>query len=121
MTISASATPGHQQVRNAGGESNLPIPSMGSSPAPFPPTRRQLELLRFIEGYLETRGYAPDFANMKHGMGIASNSSIHRLLTGLEERGWIKRRPLFARAIEVLHPPAIPYDHNGRPLYFVRL
>ena len=68
-------------------------------------TRKQQELLLFINGRLEQGGVSPSFDEMKDALGLKSKSGIHRLITGLEERGFIRRLPHRARALEVLRLP----------------
>lgn len=68
-------------------------------------TRKQHELLTFINGYLAEKGVSPSFDEMKEALGLKSKSGIHRLITGLEERGFIRRLPHRARALEVLKLP----------------
>ena len=68
-------------------------------------TAKQLELLRFIAERLERDGVPPSFDEMKGALGLASKSGIHRLITALEERGYIRRLPNRARAVEVLKMP----------------
>jgi repressor LexA len=65
-------------------------------------TQKQNELLQFINTKLQERGVSPSFDEMKEALGLKSKSGIHRLITGLEERGFIKRLPHRARALEVL-------------------
>ncbi len=68
-------------------------------------TRKQYELLVFIEKRLSEDGVSPSFDEMKEALGLRSKSGIHRLITGLEERGFIRRLPHRARALEVLKLP----------------
>ena len=68
-------------------------------------TRKQFELLRFIEKKLKETGVSPSFDEMKDALNLRSKSGIHRLITGLEERGFIRRLPHRARALEVLKLP----------------
>jgi len=68
-------------------------------------TRKQHELLLFINKKLEDAGVSPSFDEMKDALGLKSKSGIHRLITGLEERGFIRRLPHRARAVEVLRLP----------------
>lgn len=68
-------------------------------------TRKQLELLKFIHDRLERDGVPPSFDEMKDALGLRSKSGIHRLITALEERGFIRRLPHRARALEVLRVP----------------
>lgn len=65
-------------------------------------TRAQFDLLTFIRGYAEDKGYPPSFDEMCEAMGLASKSGVHRLLVALEERGAIRRLPHRARAIEIV-------------------
>jgi repressor LexA len=68
-------------------------------------TRKQLELLRFIHERLKESGVPPSFDEMKDALDLRSKSGIHRLITALEERGFIRRLPNRARAIEVIKLP----------------
>jgi len=68
-------------------------------------TRKQLELLRFIHERLTETGVPPSFDEMKDALDLRSKSGIHRLITALEERGFIRRLPNRARAIEVIKQP----------------
>ncbi|HET6222056.1 MAG TPA: transcriptional repressor LexA [Dongiaceae bacterium] len=68
-------------------------------------TRKQNELLLFINRHLTERGVSPSFDEMKAALGLKSKSGIHRLITGLEERGFIRRLAHKARALEVLRLP----------------
>ena len=68
-------------------------------------TRKQYELLIFIDKSLKKSGVSPSFDEMKDALGLASKSGIHRLILGLEERGFIRRIPHRARALEVLRVP----------------
>jgi repressor LexA len=68
-------------------------------------TRKQYELLRFIHERLKESGIPPSFDEMKEALDLRSKSGIHRLITALEERGFIRRLPNRARAIEVIKLP----------------
>jgi repressor LexA len=68
-------------------------------------TRKQLELLRFIHERLKEAGVPPSFDEMKDALDLRSKSGIHRLISALEERGFIRRLPNRARAIEVIRLP----------------
>src|SRR6187455_3799358 len=68
-------------------------------------TRKQYELLRFINERLKEAGVPPSFDEMKDALDLRSKSGIHRLITALEERGFIRRLPNRARAIEVIKLP----------------
>jgi len=68
-------------------------------------TRKQHELLLYIEGHLARTGYSPSFEEMKAALNLKSKSGIHRLITALEERGFLRRRAHRARALEVIRLP----------------
>ncbi len=68
-------------------------------------TRKQHQLLMFISRRLEQTGISPSFDEMKDALALKSKSGIHRLITALEERGFIRRLPHRARALEVLKLP----------------
>jgi repressor LexA len=68
-------------------------------------TRKQHELLLFIHRHLSQSGVSPSFDEMKDALNLKSKSGIHRLITGLEERGFIRRLAHRARALEVLRLP----------------
>jgi repressor LexA len=68
-------------------------------------TKKQHELLLFIHERLKEAGIPPSFDEMKEALDLASKSGIHRLITALEERGFIRRLPNRARALEVLRLP----------------
>jgi repressor LexA len=68
-------------------------------------TRKQLELLEFIDARMRRDGVPPSFDEMKEALALRSKSGIHRLITALEERGFIRRLPHRARAIEVIRLP----------------
>ncbi|GGH16871.1 LexA repressor [Alsobacter metallidurans] len=68
-------------------------------------TRKQHELLRFIHDRLREDGVPPSFDEMKEALELRSKSGIHRLIMALEERGFIRRLPNRARALEVLRMP----------------
>jgi repressor LexA len=68
-------------------------------------TRKQYELLSFINKRLDGTGVSPSFDEMKDALNLKSKSGIHRLITGLEERGFIRRLPHRARALEVVKLP----------------
>ncbi|MDJ1156785.1 transcriptional repressor LexA [Chelatococcus sp. SYSU_G07232] len=68
-------------------------------------TRKQGELLRFIHERLRETGVPPSFDEMKEALDLKSKSGIHRLIVALEERGFIRRLPNRARALEVIRLP----------------
>jgi len=80
-------------------------------------TRKQHELLMYINQRLAATGVAPSFDEMKDALNLRSKSGIHRLISGLEERGFIRRLPHRARALEVVKLPtdsAAPTTERGR-------
>jgi len=77
-------------------------------------TRKQFELLRFINERLKDSGVPPSFDEMKDALDLRSKSGIHRLITALEERGFIRRLPNRARAIEVIKLPETAASGNAR-------
>jgi repressor LexA len=68
-------------------------------------TRKQHELLTFIDKHLKETGVSPSFEEMKDGLNLRSKSGIHRLITALEERGFLRRHHHRARALEVMRLP----------------
>jgi repressor LexA len=78
-------------------------------------TRKQFELLRFIHERLTETGVPPSFDEMKDALDLRSKSGIHRLITALEERGFIRRLANRARAIEVIKlPDSVGHGLSGR-------
>jgi len=76
-------------------------------------TRKQHELLTFIDKHLRETGFSPSFEEMKEALQLKSKSGIHRLISALEERGFLSRRHHRARALEVTRPPE---EAGRRPL-----
>ncbi len=68
-------------------------------------TAKQHELIRFISNRLEDTGISPSFEEMKEALNLKSKSGVHRLISALEERGFLRRLPNRARALEVLKNP----------------
>ena len=68
-------------------------------------TAKQHELIRFIQQRLEETGISPSFEEMKEALDLKSKSGVHRLISALEERGFIRRLPNRARALEVVKLP----------------
>jgi len=68
-------------------------------------TAKQHELVRFIQQRLEETGISPSFEEMKEALDLKSKSGVHRLISALEERGFIRRLPNRARALEVIKMP----------------
>lgn len=77
-------------------------------------TRKQLELLELIDARLQRDGVPPSFDEMKDALNLRSKSGIHRLITALEERGFIRRLAHRARAIEVVRMPEA-LENRPRP------
>jgi repressor LexA len=78
-------------------------------------TRKQNELLLFINQRIKDGGVSPSFDEMKEALGLKSKSGIHRLITGLEERGFIRRLAHRARALEVLQTQCHQRAVQARP------
>jgi repressor LexA len=68
-------------------------------------TKKQLDLLEFINKRMQRDGVPPSFDEMKEALDLRSKSGIHRLITALEERGFIRRLAHRARAIEIVKLP----------------
>src|SRR5918999_1801351 len=75
-------------------------------------TRKQYDLLHFIHQRLQKDGVPPSFDEMKEALDLRSKSGIHRLITALVERGFIRRLPHRERAIEIVRLPE-SLDANG--------
>ena len=69
-------------------------------------TKRQLDLLKYIDKRVKQDGYSPSFEEMKEAMSLKSKSGIHRLIKALEERGFLRRLENRARALEVIKVPS---------------
>ena len=80
-------------------------------------TRKQIELLDFINKRMQRDGVPPSFDEMKDALDLRSKSGIHRLITALEERGFIRRLPHRARALEIIKLP----DAMERPGFAPRV
>lgn len=80
-------------------------------------TAKQHELIQFIQQRLEETGISPSFEEMKEALDLKSKSGVHRLISALEERGFIRRLPNRARALEVIKMPgdSTPVGRN-RPV-----
>ncbi len=78
-------------------------------------TKKQHELLIFINDRLSQDGVPPSFDEMRDALGLKSKSGIHRLITGLEERGFIRRMPHRARALEVVKIPKLTSKAGFQP------
>ncbi len=77
-------------------------------------TKKQHELIRFIHQRLEDTGVSPSFEEMKEALDLKSKSGVHRLISALEERGFIRRLPNRARALEVLKQPVDALPASAR-------
>jgi len=78
-------------------------------------TKRQYDLLMLINENLKSSGIPPSFDEMKEAIGLKSKSGVHRLISSLEERGFIRRLPHKARAIEVIRIPNNIKDTQDYP------
>lgn len=78
-------------------------------------TRKQHELLLFIDRHLKQTGFSPSFDEMKDALNLRSKSGIHRLISALEERDFLRRRHHRARALEVLRLPETMPAATGKP------
>ncbi|WP_369025175.1 transcriptional repressor LexA [Qipengyuania sp. RANM35] len=78
-------------------------------------TAKQHELIRFIQQKLEETGISPSFEEMKEALDLKSKSGVHRLISALEERGFIRRLPNRARALEVVKLPEDAVTSASRP------
>ena len=80
-------------------------------------TKKQYELLLYIDQHLKQTGFSPSFEEMKDALKLKSKSGIHRLISALEERGFLGRRRHRARALEVLRLPEnlAPHGHDKQP------
>ena len=79
-------------------------------------TKKQIQLLEFIQTRLARDGVPPSFDEMKLALDLRSKSGIHRLVTALEERGFIRRLPHRARALEIIRlPDALIRDEGAAP------
>src|SRR5687767_15038196 len=79
-------------------------------------TAKQHELLMFIHGRLGRTGVSPSFDEMREALDLKSKSGVHRLISALEERGFIHRLPNRARALEILKLPEASAPANVVPL-----
>ncbi len=82
--------------------------------APTVLTRKQHELLIYIDRYLRETGYSPSFEEMKAALNLRSKSGIHRLISALEERGFLHRKHHRARALEIVRMPDMRPTEAGK-------
>ncbi len=78
-------------------------------------TRKQYELLTFIDSHLRQTGTSPSFEEMKEALDLRSKSGIHRLISALEERGFLRRQHHRARALEVIRLPELAAAGERKP------
>lgn len=78
-------------------------------------TRKQHDLLCHINESLDRTGISPSFEEMKEALGLKSKSGVHRLISALEERGYLRRLPNRARALEVLRMPETKGSTRSAP------
>ncbi|MFT8806894.1 transcriptional repressor LexA [Gluconobacter sp.] len=78
-------------------------------------TRKQHQLLLYIDDHLRRTGYSPSFDEMKDALELRSKSGIHRLISALEERGFLRRHHHRARALEVLRLPHMGTEAPAAP------
>jgi repressor LexA len=78
-------------------------------------TRKQHELLTYIHQHLSENGVSPSFEEMKDALDLKSKSGVHRLISALEERGFIRRLANRARALEVMRMPEVKAGIASRP------
>ena len=79
-------------------------------------TSKQHELLRFIHDRLGSSGVSPSFDEMREALALKSKSGVHRLISALEERGFIRRLPNRARALEVVKMPEVATQAPASPV-----
>ncbi|HEX8533556.1 MAG TPA: transcriptional repressor LexA [Allosphingosinicella sp.] len=79
-------------------------------------TRKQHELLTYIHRHLGENGVSPSFEEMKEALELKSKSGVHRLISALEERGFIRRLPNRARALEVMRMPDVKAGIASNPV-----
>lgn len=78
-------------------------------------TKKQHDLLLLIDDRLRATGISPSFDEMKEALGLKSKSGVHRLITALEERGFLRRLPNRARALEILRLPEMQSHPRATP------
>lgn len=77
-------------------------------------TPRMAQAMRYIQAYVANEGYGPSFEEVRAYLGLASTSGVHRLMSALEQRGYIRRRPHQSRALEILNAIPEPRDRCDR-------
>lgn len=83
-------------------------------------TRRQADLLEFIRQHTDRHGISPSFDEMAAGVGSASKSTVFRLIQGLEERGFVRRFPNRARAIEIVEATGLSRELEAQIAVYCR-
>ena len=76
-------------------------------------TKKQKELFEYLNNFISRNGISPSFEEMKNALNLKSKSGIHRLITSLEQRGFIKRLPHRARAMEIIKSLEETYIQNN--------
>lgn len=84
-------------------------------------TPRQREVLRYVAGHVEAKGYAPTRQNVSDNLCLCDKAKVQYFIEALEERGAVRRTARVSRGIEVLTPITIPRAPDGAPLFFVRI
>jgi len=84
-------------------------------------TKKQLDLLEFINTRVQRDGVPPSFDEMKEALDLRSKSGIHRLITALEERGFIRRLAHRARALEIVKLPDAMMNKPAKPAFEPRV
>jgi repressor LexA len=84
-------------------------------------TRKQYELLCFIDQRLKETGVSPSFEEMKEALDLKSKSGVHRLISALEERQFLRRLPNRARALEILKLPELGGTDKAAPSNVVQM
>jgi SOS-response transcriptional repressor LexA len=82
-------------------------------------TAKQRELLDYLRLYTETWQESPSFEEMKVALGLRSKSGVHRLISALVERGYIRRIPNRARCIQIVPDPHLPDNLHSIPLEMI--
>ncbi len=85
----------------------------------YSPTPRQADLLRYVAGFQQAKGYSPSFLEIADAVYSGKKGGAHRAAEALAERGLIRWMRGKARSIELLCPVPIPYSPEGEPLRFI--
>lgn len=83
-------------------------PDRCTAAGPAPLTRTQRDLLRILCEMTEADGICPSLSELAEEMDLRSRGAIHRTMLALEQRGWVRRLPFHARAIQILYRPVMP-------------